>query len=82
MALQWELVMILTKEGGGATCWILKSTDGIERSVGLVDVPGHDDEHNAYRSEMAGLYDLVKIVQLLKKIGGIIGVTLKWVVMD
>ena len=51
----------------------MKGADGIERILDLVDVSGHDDEHDAYRSEVVRLYSLVKIVQLLKKIGGNIG---------
>ena len=41
--------------------------------MGLIDVPGHDDEHDAYRSEIAGLYGIVMAVSMLVKIGNISG---------
>lgn len=48
-----------------------------ERIVGLVDVPGHDDEHDAYRSEITGLYGIVMAVKLLVTIGVSLGKRLK-----
>ena len=41
----------------------------IERTVGLVEVHGYDDEHGAYRSELAGLFGLLVAVNILQKIG-------------
>ena len=46
----------------GIACWIIDKKCGSERIVGLIDVPGCSDEHDAYRSELAGLYDIVNIV--------------------
>ena len=54
-------------------CWILENPTGTELIVGIIDVPGHDDEHNAYRSELAGLYGIVTAFEILVKIGNISG---------
>ena len=43
----------------------------IERTVGLVEVHGYDDEHDAYRSELSGLFGLVVAVNILQKIGDV-----------
>ena len=61
------------KDNFGTACWILENNTGTERIVGLIDVPGHDDEHDAYRSEIAGLYGIVMAVNMLMKIGNISG---------
>ena len=59
------------KDKLGTACWILEDASGSERIVGLVEVPGHDDEHDAYRSELAGLFGLVIAVNTLLEIGKI-----------
>ena len=51
----------------------MENSTGTERIVGLIDVPGHDDEHDAYRSEIAGLYGIVMAVKMLVTIGNISG---------
>lgn len=51
----------------GTTCWMIENGSGTERIVGLIDVPGFNDEHDAYKSELAGLYGIVKVVEMLEK---------------
>ena len=36
--------------------------------MGLVEVPGHDDEYDTYRSKLTGLFGLVVTVKMLTKI--------------
>ena len=55
----------------GTACWIIEDGAGTERIIGLIDVPGTSDEHDAYRSEMAGLYGIGKAVNILEAIGKI-----------
>ena len=55
----------------GTACWIIENGAGTERIIGLIDVPGNIDEHDAYRSELAGLYGIGKAVSLLEDIGHI-----------
>ena len=50
------------KEIFGTACWILENSTGTERIVGLIGVSGHDDEHGAYRNELAGLYGIAMAV--------------------
>ena len=57
------------KNKRATACWILENASGSERIVDLVEVPGHDDEHDAYRSELTGLFGLVVAVQILMNIG-------------
>ena len=59
------------KDNFGTACWILENASGTERIVGLVEVPGFSDEHDAYRSELAGLYGLILAVKLIVTIGSI-----------
>ena len=52
-------------------CWIMDDKDGIERIVGLVEVHGYDDKHGAYRSELAGLFGQMVVVNILQKVGDV-----------
>ena len=61
------------KDKFGTMCWILENATGTERIVGLIDVPGHDDEHDAYGSEISGLYGIVMAVDMQVNIGDISG---------
>ena len=49
----------LLKDKFSIACSIIENKSGTERIAGLIDVPGFDDEHDAYRSELAGLYGIV-----------------------
>ena len=53
------------KEKRGTACWIIETQDGSERIVGLAEVPGQEDEHDACRSELVGLFGLVVAVKTL-----------------
>ena len=55
----------------GTACWIIENALGTERIIGLIDVPASSDDHDAYRSELAGLYGILRISTLLEKIGNI-----------
>ena len=57
----------------GTACFIIENKEGTERIVGLIDVPGFSDEHDAYRSELAGLYGLVRVTTMLQEIGQVKG---------
>ena len=48
-------------------CWILENSKGIEMIMCLIDVTGYSIKHDAYRSELAGLYDILIVVSLLEK---------------
>ena len=61
------------KDEFGTASWILENAAGTERIVGLINVPGHDDDHNAHRSEIDGIYGIVMSVSMLVKIGNISG---------
>ena len=55
----------------GTACYIIENETGDERIVGLIDVPGFSDEHDAYRSELAGLLGLVMVTDILTKLGDV-----------
>ena len=57
----------------GTACWIIEDGAGTERIIGLIDVPGTSDEHDAYRSELAGLYGICKVIYILEELGRIDG---------
>ena len=59
------------KDEFGTACWIIENGNGTERIIGLIDVPGGDKDHDAYRSELGGLYGIVSAVKILEDIGGI-----------
>ena len=50
---------------------ILESEDESERIVVLTEVPGQEDEHALYRSELAGLFGLVATVKTLTALGDV-----------
>ena len=62
------------KDGIGTASFIIENLKGTERIVGLIDVPGHEDEQDAYRSELAGLYGILVVIKQLEsycnRIGG------------
>ena len=39
-----------------------------ERIIGLIDIPGRKKQHDAYRSELGGLYGIVTAVEILAEI--------------
>ena len=41
--------------------------------IGLIDVPGHDDDQDAYTGELAGLYRIITAINVLIKIVKISG---------
>ena len=53
------------KDEYGTACWIMEDAQGLERIVGLCEVPGFCDEQDAYRSELTGIYALILVVKLL-----------------
>lgn len=57
----------LFKSQFGTSCWILENDIGTERIIGLVDVPGSNDDDDAYRSELAGLYGISLVITVLLK---------------
>ena len=57
------------KDKLGTSSLVLENIDETERIAGLVEVPGHDDKHNAYIVELAGLFGWVVVVNILQKIG-------------
>ena len=59
------------KDGIGTACYIIESEDATERIVGLVDVPGREDEQDSYRSELAGVYGIINFLSILSKYGEI-----------
>ena len=54
------------KEGIGTASYIIENLSGTERIIGLIEVPGHEDEQDSYRSELAGLYGIVLVLELLE----------------
>lgn len=50
---------------------MLENNTGTKIIVGLIDVHGHDNKHDAYMSEITGIYGIVMDVGMLVKIGGI-----------
>ena len=59
------------KNKRGTDCWMIETRDGSERIVGLTEVPGQNDEHDAYRSELVCLFSLVVVVKTLTSLGEI-----------
>ena len=58
------------KDEGGTAAWIIESHDGTQRMIGRVLVPGYPSDHSAYRSELAGLYSIVLVVETIKEVWG------------
>ena len=61
------------KDDFGTSYWIIENGKGTDMIVGIIDVPGYEDEYDAYRSEITGLYGIVAAVGMLEKIGNIEG---------
>jgi hypothetical protein len=60
------------KDKSGTSAFTVVDDD--ETSIlGLNVVPGHPDDQSAYRSELAGLFGIVMLVNLLSKWAGILG---------
>ena len=53
----------------GTACWILEDEKGEERIIGLIDVPGSSGDHEAYRSELAGLYGIMVATRAFERMG-------------
>ena len=58
------------KDGIGTACFIIENLQGTERIIGVIDVPGHEDEQDAYRSELAGLFGILTVLKQLEKYCG------------
>ena len=59
------------KNKRGTAFWIIETQDGSERIVGLTEVPGQEDEHDACRSELVGLFGLVVALKTLTVLGDV-----------
>ena len=51
------------KDNYGTAAWILENAAGTQRIQGKVIVPGYASDQSAYRSEVAGLYGLVFVLE-------------------
>jgi hypothetical protein len=51
------------KDGFGTAAWVLEGSDSTGRIRGNATVPGADADQCSYRSEIAGLYAMVRMVQ-------------------
>ena len=54
----------------GIQCWIVENDIGTENIIGLINIPGFSDEHDTYRSELAGLYGIAIAMRILEELGG------------
>ena len=61
------------KDEGGTAAWIIENEAGTQRIMGTVEVPGHGSDQSAYRSELAGIYAMVLVVEVIKDIWSISG---------
>ena len=59
------------KDEGGTAAWILENEQGTQRIMGTVVVPGYASDQSAYRSEIAGLYAMVLVVEMIKEVWGL-----------
>ena len=59
------------KDEGGTAAWIIENEAGTQRIMGTVEVPGHGSDQSAYRSELAGIYAIVLVVEVIKDIWSI-----------
>ena len=55
------------KDEFGTASWIVKNASGSQRIMGNVLIPGFKSDHSAYRSEIGGIYALVRVVELIKE---------------
>ena len=58
------------KDEAGTAAWILENEAGTQRIMGNVVVPGYGLDQSAYRSEIAGLYAMVLVVEMIKEVWG------------
>ena len=59
------------KEACGTASWIIENADGTQRIQGKVAVPGYASDQSAYRSELAGLYAIVYVIETLVEVYGL-----------
>ena len=59
------------KDNGGTAAWIIESKDGAQRMQGVVNVPGMVLDQSSYRSELAGIYGSVMVVEVIKEVIGL-----------
>ena len=59
------------KDEAGTAAWILENEAGTQRIMGNVVVPGYRLDQSAYRSEIAGLYAMVLVVEMIKEVWGL-----------
>ena len=58
------------KDNGGTAAWILENNTGTQRIRGVVNVPGTVLDQSPYRSEIAGIYGIVVVVETIKEVLG------------
>ncbi len=51
------------KDGYGTAAWVLEGTDSSGRIVGQVIAPGDSKDQSAYRSELAGIFSIMVIIE-------------------
>ena len=51
---------------GGTAAWIIENESGSQRIMGVVNVPGTVLDQSAYRSEIAGIYGSVLVIETIK----------------
>ena len=56
------------KDECGTASWIIESKDRTQRIQGKVAVPGYASDQSAYRSELAGLYGIVFVIETLVEV--------------
>ena len=49
----------------GTACWIIQGEDVVSPIKCPLVVPGHSSTHSAYRSDLAGIYDMVMMIESL-----------------
>ena len=59
------------KDKAGTACWIIENASGTQRIMGLVNVPGYGSDHSAYRSEIAGIYGIVLVIEMIQQVWGL-----------
>ena len=60
------------KDECGTAAWIIENDEGTQRIQGKVAVPGFASDQSAYRSELAGLYAIVYVVETLIEVYGLV----------
>ena len=56
------------KDEAGTAAWIIENERGTQRIMGKTIVPGYASDQSAYRSEIAGIYSMVLIVEMIKEV--------------